>query len=135
MRWLTWTILSTLILISTTTEAATAMPNLEIATKDSRLTATFSARALSTELNSHAKNILRSNTIKATTEEQGMLEFILNIAVNRMFKWLYNWGETPLSVRSKMMGRDNFLVGDFRVWWETTRATGRMPKWKYTPHS
>ncbi|EEY67323.1 secreted RxLR effector peptide protein, putative [Phytophthora infestans T30-4] len=103
MRWLTWAILSTLILISATTEAATSMPNLEVATKDSRLATTFSARALSSELNSHTKNILRSNTIMETTEERGISEFLLNIAVNRMFKWLYNWGETPLSVRSKMM--------------------------------
>ncbi|KAF1775900.1 hypothetical protein GQ600_10017 [Phytophthora cactorum] len=137
MRWLIWTVLFTLAMLLATTDASTFRPNLEIATKNSKLAATFPARALSSEYNSNEKRILRGNNNKISTselktedEERGILDSLVNKLVTRLFKWLYNRGETPLSLRTKMMGHDYFLVGDYKVWWEQVRATGRMPKWQ-----
>ncbi|ETP52029.1 hypothetical protein F442_02904 [Phytophthora nicotianae P10297] len=139
MRWLIWTVLSTLFMLSAAAEMVSSEPNFEIATKDSRFATSFPVRELSTAHNGKEKSSLRGNSnhvptedLKSTDEERGIFDFILNKIVNRMFRRAYNKGVTPWSLRAKAMGRDTFLIGDYKVWWETVRKTGKMPKWKYS---
>ncbi|KAF1775907.1 hypothetical protein GQ600_17556 [Phytophthora cactorum] len=80
------------------------------------------------------KRILRGNNNKISTselktedEERGILDSLVNKLVTRLFKWLYNRGETPLSLRTKMMGHDYFLVGDYKVWWSRFEQQGECP--------
>ncbi|EEY67231.1 secreted RxLR effector peptide protein, putative [Phytophthora infestans T30-4] len=133
MRWLIWTAVSTLVMLLAMTEVSASIRTPEISTKGSTSATAFRARSLSSEYNSLEKRSLRdkSSSLITESEERSIAESLANKVVNRLFKTLYKKEMTPLTFRAKMMGRDNFLVGDYKVWWDKARATGTIPKWKF----
>ncbi|KAG6944467.1 hypothetical protein JG687_00017853 [Phytophthora cactorum] len=58
------------------------------------------------------------------------MDSLVDKGINHLFKWLYTRGETPLSIRTKIMGEQNFLVDDYNKWWVQAQATGIMPTWR-----
>ncbi|EEY64943.1 secreted RxLR effector peptide protein, putative [Phytophthora infestans T30-4] len=133
MRWLIRIALSTLVMHQASTKA---LPTDEIATKNSKLDAVSSVRVISTLHDVSGNRSLRGASNKVTAqhedEERNSLRSFANKLVTFTFKWMYKKGETPVSLRAKMMGKNSFLFHEYKLWFAAVRATGKMPKWSYS---
>ncbi|KAG3107779.1 hypothetical protein PI124_g8875 [Phytophthora idaei] len=100
MRWLIWTVLSTLfMLLSSTKVASSTIPNPEIATKNSMLAATFPVHWPSVEYYGNAKRSLRDNSNKISTSE-------LKMKTKSEGLW------TPFSIKSSIACSKCFTIGE-----------------------
>ncbi|KAE8981267.1 hypothetical protein PR003_g24668 [Phytophthora rubi] len=73
-------------------------------------------------------NILKRGTQALRTRLSAQAQKLLDYIVTRAFIHAYKKGTTPATLRARMMGENNHLVGEYKIWYDKVRATGKFPK-------
>ncbi|KAE8900665.1 hypothetical protein PF005_g30893 [Phytophthora fragariae] len=75
-------------------------------------------------------NILNRGKQALRTRLSAQAQKLLEYTVKRAFIHAYKKGITPETLfnRAKMMGKNDPYVGEYKIWYDKVRATGKFPK-------
>ncbi|EGZ18659.1 hypothetical protein PHYSODRAFT_286098 [Phytophthora sojae] len=139
MRLLLWVLLATLVMLLSSTDAASAKLS---SSASAKIDSDIPVRGLVAEYNHVGKRKLRGNELVAEDdddeEERGLpVSSLLNrwksslqeiqrttsykikkYLVEKFFRWIYRQGVNPVTLRARMMGKDNKVIGLYKAWYD-----------------